>query len=441
MWRSSRKPSGLRRGFTLIEAMVSLLLLVIVLTVAMTMLFQMRAFAERQQFFMLPRQAARRATDYLSYYVASASDANDVQNNPNSLVMYYNLNGNVLRASYDNLTGAEPLNAVTTPNVTTQFGDIGTDVITLVAPINPAKYRVSAPFPGFSAGAKNIRVNFRVGCGGPAGTDDVTNMAQFKAATGFDGANSALLMFEDTNGEWSYFQIPAAGYISSNCADVTTYRNIHVRAEIQSATLPAPPNGGVAAFNDPVSLVTGLQFISFRVRTDPVDNLPKLQQKIGLFDPNTDNPGTAFVNVMENVEDLQIAYVYANGDIWNNTAGQTISQANAGARCNVAACDNRVPTQAGPGAVTMEALDVTGVIGLRFSITARSPGLSIGARQLTNVNVTEVLTSTTSQHFRPASENHPVTMDPLAPLRPLYDLFDHYRATSTMLLRNRTLGS
>ncbi|HEY3349926.1 MAG TPA: prepilin-type N-terminal cleavage/methylation domain-containing protein [Thermoanaerobaculia bacterium] len=437
MWRSSHN----RRGFTLIEAMVSLLLLVIVLTVAMTMLFQMRAFAERQQFFMLPRQAARRATEYLSYYVASASDVNDVQNNPNALITYYNLNGSVLQASYDNLTGAEPGNAVTTPNVTTKFGDIGTDVITLVAPINPAKYRVSAPFPGFSAGAKSIRVNFRVGCGGPAGTDDVTNMAQFKAATGFDGANSALLMFEDTNGEWSYFQIPAAGYISSNCADVTTYRNILVQAVIQSATLPAPPNGGVAAFSDPVSLVTGLQFISFRVRTDPVDNLPKLQQKIGLFNPNTDNPGVEFVNVMENVEDLQVAYVYANGDIWNNTAGQTISQANAGARCNVAACDNRVPPQAGPGAVTQEALDVTGVIGLRFSITARSPRISIGARQLTNVNVTDVLTTTTSQHFRPASENHPVTMDTLAPLRPLYDLFDHYRATSTMLLRNRTLGS
>lgn len=439
MWRSSRKSPA--RGFTLIEAMVSLLLLVIVLTVAMTMLFQMRAFAERQQFFMLPRQAARRATDYLSYYVASASDANDVQNNPNALVMYYNLNGNVLQASYDNLTGAEAGNAVTTANVTTRFGDIGTDVITLVAPISPAKYRVSAPFPGFSAGVKNIRVNFRVGCGGPAGTDDATNMAQFKAATGFDGASSALLMFEDTNGEWSYFRIPAAGYVSSNCADVTTYRNILVQAVIQSVALPAPPNGGVAAFNDPVSLVTGLQFISFRVRTDPADNVPKLQQKIGLFDPNTDNPGAAFVNVMENVEDLQIAYVYSNGDVWNNAAATTISQANAGARCNVAACDNRVPTQGGPGAITLEQLDVTGVIGLRFSITARSPRLSIGARQLTNVNVTDVLTTTTSQHFRPASENHPVTMDPLAPLRPLYDLFDHYRATSTMLLRNRTLGS
>ncbi len=149
-------------------------------------------------------------------------------------------------------------------------------------------------------------------------------------------------MFQDTNGEWSYFQIPAAGYVSSNCADVTTYKNVRVQANIQSAALPAPPNGGTG-FSDPVFLVTGLQFISFRVRTDPADNLPKLQQKIGLFNPNTDNPGAAFVNVMENVEDLQIAYVYANGDLWNNTAARTINQVNAGTECNTAICDKRVP--------------------------------------------------------------------------------------------------
>ncbi len=83
MWRSSRsnepaRRAPPRRGFTLLEAMVSLLLLVIVLVVAMTMLFQMRAFAERQQYFMLPRQTARRAADYLSYYFAGASDVNYV---------------------------------------------------------------------------------------------------------------------------------------------------------------------------------------------------------------------------------------------------------------------------------------------------------------------------------------------------------------------------
>ncbi|MFI5120601.1 MAG: prepilin-type N-terminal cleavage/methylation domain-containing protein, partial [Thermoanaerobaculia bacterium] len=100
MWRSSRSNEPRRRrparGFTLLEAMVSLLLLVIVLVVAMTMLFQMRAFAERQQYFMLPRQAARRAADYLSFYFASASDVNYIDTdrpNPNALIMTYNLSG------------------------------------------------------------------------------------------------------------------------------------------------------------------------------------------------------------------------------------------------------------------------------------------------------------------------------------------------------------
>ena len=115
MWRSScsNACAGRRRaprGFTLLEAMVSLILLVIILTVAMTMLFQMRAFAERQQYFMLPRQAARRAADYLSFYLAGASDINYVDTthpSPNALIMYYNLNGATTQASYNNLTGPE----------------------------------------------------------------------------------------------------------------------------------------------------------------------------------------------------------------------------------------------------------------------------------------------------------------------------------------------
>src|SRR5450759_5067822 len=136
MWRNSsssraprcRGPRGRARGFTLLEAMISLLLLVIVLIVAMTMLFQMRAFAERQQYFMLPRQAARRATDYLSYYIAGASDLNYVkplQQSPNALIMYYNLGtpGVLTQPSYNNLTTAQAA-----------FGDVGTDIITMVAP-------------------------------------------------------------------------------------------------------------------------------------------------------------------------------------------------------------------------------------------------------------------------------------------------------------------
>jgi hypothetical protein len=163
--------------------------------------------------------------------------------------------------------------------------------------------------------------------------------------------------------------------------------------------------------------------ISFRVLTDSVDGVPKLQQKLGLFDPNTDNPGTLFTNVLENVEDLQVAYVYsqtaaagANGLVWN-TASQTIGS--DAVRCPTPGCDTHVPFQGGPTGA-LPPLDIQNVIGLRFSVTGRSPLLPIGARKLT------------SRHFRPASEDHAGA--------PLSDQFDHYRATATLMLRNRIPG-
>jgi hypothetical protein len=169
-----------------------------------------------------------------------------------------------------------------------------------------------------------------------------------------------------------------------------------------------------------------------------VDNVPKLQQKLGLFDPATDgDPAkTTFVNVMDNVEDLQIAYVYATepvggaGTFWN-TATNDLRTTGA---------PKGLPPQAGPTALAGPT-DIANVIGIRFSVTSRSPRLGLGAQQLTNVRTTDSLATTTSLHFRPASENHPVSMNPLAPLQPAYDLFDHYRATSMLMLRNRTLGS
>src|ERR1035441_5356610 len=202
MWRSSRSDRQPRRGFTLLEAMVSLLLLVIVLIVAMTMLFQMRAFAERQQSFMLPRQTARRAAEYLSYYFAGASDLNFITTppNPNALIMSYNLNGVPTRASYNNLTGIaanEPGNAVLPAsglrpaNTSTRFGDIGTDIITMVTPFDPSRYQIFAPFPSGNAAA-DVWVNFRVGCG--TTNDDAVNQTKFQEASGFDGTQSALLM-------------------------------------------------------------------------------------------------------------------------------------------------------------------------------------------------------------------------------------------------------
>jgi hypothetical protein len=413
--------------------MISLLLLVIVLIVAMTMLFQMRAFAERQQYFMLPRQAARRATDYLSYYIAGASDLNYVvanQPSPNALITYYNVGspGALTQASYNNLTGTEAGNAsrtvpanppvIPTAIPSTNFGDVGTDIITMVAPFNPSRYQVFSPFPALGAG-KDLFLNFRVGCGPTY--NDVANQAAFQAATGFDGTQSALLTLVDITGNWSYVRIPSAGYKTDALCSDKTGQNIHITVDTASATLPAPPHG-VAGFTDPVYLVVGLQVISFRVLTDSVDGIPKLQQKLGLFNPtppNADNPGTAFTNVLENVEDLQVAYVYArtaaagaSGLVWN-TSSQTI--VTGGTLCPTG-CDTHVPFQAGPASAAPP-LDIQNVIGLRFSVTGRSPLLPIGARKLT------------TQHFRPASEDHAGAT--------VSDQFDHYRATATLMLRNR----
>ena len=444
--------------------MISLLLLVIVLIVAMTMLFQMRAFAERQQYFMLPRQAARRATDYLSYYIAGASDVNYVDSthpSPNALIMYYNSGtpGVLTQASYNNLTGKETLNAprdipanavIPTAIASTNFGDIGTDIITMVSPFDPGRYQVYVPFPTPLGVSINLWFNFRVGCG--TTNDDTANQKAFAAATGLDGpTGSALLMLVDRNGSWAYVRIPETGYKTDGlCSDVNagSFKNIHVVVDTASAALPAPPNG-VATFTDPVYLVTGLQVISFRVLTDSVDGIPKLQQKLGLFDPKTDNPGTAFTNVMENVEDLQVAYVYSQDAaagtgidkslVWN-TASQTIDPAAPGCGALPApGCDTHIPFQAGPNfGAAIPPLDISNVIGVRFSVTGRSPLLPIGARQLTNIDVKESLATTSSRHFRPASEDHAVTMDTVShPTWPLYDQYDHYRATATLMLRNR----
>ena len=207
----------------------------------------------------------------------------------------------------------------------------------MVAPFDPGRYQVFAPIPALGPNV-DLWFNFRVGCNcvppGCIAANDTANLTAFQAATGFDGTQSTLLMLVDRNGNWSYVQIPTAGYqTDGSCDDVATFKNIHVTVDTASATLPAPPNGvSAGSLTDPVYLVTGLQVISFRVLTDDVDGIPKLQQKLGLFDPATDNPGVAFTNVMENVEDLQVAYMYAQdvpgatGDnplVWN-TSSQTI---------------------------------------------------------------------------------------------------------------------
>jgi Mn2+/Fe2+ NRAMP family transporter len=52
-----------RRGFTLVEATVSILILVMMMVIALSLLFSMKSFAERQQSFTVPRQAVNKTLE------------------------------------------------------------------------------------------------------------------------------------------------------------------------------------------------------------------------------------------------------------------------------------------------------------------------------------------------------------------------------------------
>jgi hypothetical protein len=420
------------RGFSLAEAMVSLTLLVVVMVVALTLLFTMRSFAERVQWVIEPRQTARRAVDYLSFYLLGATD--EAVGAPNAIVTYYNRDAskpsdptNRVQATYDNLQGDEFGNSEVVPGEQTKFGDVGTDIISLILPTgNPAKYPVAPLWPGYKPSPNDFYIGFRGGCG--AANPDTANMDAFKLLTRENGTghSNALLLLQDNNFSWQYFQINA--YVASNCAD-TTGQNIQVKADPGEAPPLGPidpPGGHTPSFADPIFLVTGLDAFSFRVRTD-ANGVPNLEQKNGLFDPNTDNPGAAFVPVIENVEDFQIAYLYADGSFWNTSTQTLVFDSGVYPGCGK--CN--VPYQAGLNAVA-PAQDITQVLGLRVSVVARSRPITFGARQISGAR-TGAAVGAIDRRFRPAAENRAGAAK--------YDDFEHYRATVTLMLRARMLGS
>lgn len=414
--------------------MVSLTLLVVVMVVALTLLFTMRSFAERVQWVIEPRQTARRAVDYLAYYFLGATD--EAVGAPNAIVTYYNRDGskpgtdptNRVQATYDNLTGNEFGNSVVVAGKQTAFGDVGTDVISLILPTgNPAKYAVANLWPGYSPPTRDFYIAYRGGCG----VSDAANMAAFKNLTRENGTghSNALLLLQDNNFSWQYFQINAyidADGVTCGCVMGNGY-NIHIQADPGAAPFLGtidPPGGHTGAFSDPVFLVTGLDAFSFRVRTD-ANGVPNLEQKNGLFDPNSDNPGAAFVPIIENVEDFQVAYLYADGTFWQTATADLLAT-------GCPECVNDVPWQAGPSAAA-PARDITQVLGLRISVVARSRPITFGARQISGAKTGAPVVGAIDRRYRPAAENHAGATN--------YDDFEHYRATVTLMLRSRMLGS
>ena len=321
---------------------------------------------------------------------------------------YWRDGGGVVRqASYNNLTAGQ-----------SAFGEPGTDIISLAVPVNPVVIPVLyGAWAGFNT-PSTTSLTYTAGCA----VSSAQNNVLFKRATGAhpDPASPAstisdLLIAKDATGNWGYYRISsydAAPDCTRAGAQIQVVSNMAATSRIENPAAVQPP------LFDPVSLVAGIQFVSFRVRQSAAGVL-NLEQKQGIFDPSTDNPGTAFFPIVEDVEDLQVAWLYNQPLAGGATIFATSTQP-----FDSGTVPGGVPPQGGQGGDA--AYDVTRVAGLRISIVARSRPLRMTTLKLTTQR------TATRLNFRPAVEDRTAGA---------IDGFDHQRITTTLMLRNRMLGN
>jgi type II secretory pathway component PulJ len=372
MWRRSRKTDR-RAGFSLTELLVTLAGLTIILTVSAQLLFETRRAAVRQQFQVEARQLARAAVDYVHFMVRGATDLNysgDVPF-PAAILTQVGVRPNQTRqVSYNNVTDAN-------------LGDLGTDIIT----IGRAEDSLTSEPVGwsdFDSSAGSATWQFGWAC-----PDIAANLDAFKRLTGDNGVTSRWLLVADETGGWRFYQINSYG--TADCPGLTG-TVVAGSANPQANGYLQPMDATLAPLANNPRLRLGVGWVTLRVRGG------WLEQKNEIFDPATDNPGTAFVQLLPNVEDLQVAYLFRDGSLWNNAPGHTLA---AG-----------IPTQGSFGIAT----DAANVLGLRVTVTVRAPEAAPGESR---------------DRFGPlAAEDHVPTAGP--------DRFYRYQTSGIVLLRNRS---
>jgi prepilin-type N-terminal cleavage/methylation domain-containing protein len=384
---------GPAKGFTLIEVTVSLLLLVIVLTLSLSLLFAMKSFMQRQQQFAEPRQVARRALDYLSSKIRQAADLNSKNgaNNPNAIPTWYQLQGTATQACFNNYNNL-PVSGL---------ADVGTDVFCLAVPPPTSLTIPINRWTGNDLNAANAWIFYNAGCPPPygpmAGGSDALDLQMFQQATGYDPSTgkSAVLTVYDDAGNWTYYQI--TNYQQCDCTGMSGNAQdiIYVVANPDQSDGINPPGGPGATLNPPAFFGGSVTYQTFRVLNS------QLQQKTGFIN-NTDNPGAAFTPLLDNIEDMQVAWIFNDGTVWDDSPAHQLPTT------------GNIPSQQGVGGTTY---DVTNVVGMRISITA--------------VASTPVANQVFSRYFRPASEDRAAGAN---------DKFYHYRLTATVMVRNRMLG-
>jgi type II secretory pathway pseudopilin PulG len=441
MWRRSSRPAG---GFTLVEVLVVVASLGMILWMVGALFFPMRQAAERQRLQVEARQTARGATDYVAMLVRGATDLNDVTNprNPAAILTFLyqsapgtsgtnpTCDGSVtitsatgtgcVQVSYNNVTSA----ALATP---------GTDILTLGVASAPLRLTPSLwPVPGTANDGQQNAWEFSQGC-----PSDAANLAAFELATGHDSVTgwSQPMMLIDRAGNWVFYQITnyqggtsCSGPSGASCTDPVSGLVVPCLEVVANPAVTLNAPGGPIALTPPVTLIAGLQYTALRV----CDGW--LEQKAGFFNPATDSncpalaAGAAFPTFAEmvalspqpgwspllpNVEDLQFAYLFADGTVGNGPAG-TMTQAPGpplGLQVPVG-----VPIM---GPTPLDPRDVRRVIGIRVTVTARSS--------------TPVFGGGKALMRQPAAEDHdPGAVSP--------DTYFRYQLSSTSLLRNRDAG-
>lgn len=400
MWR--KLPSNAQAGFTIPEVLVTLIIVVAILAMTAVLLFDTKKAADRQKAQVEARQGARAAAEYVHFMLRGATDMNGQITNapsPMALLTYARFgNSNTdTQVSYDNLTPAQ---------AGAGFGDEGTDILTF-ARAEDSRLAPILRWVG-QTNAANAYFRFNELC-----PDSAANFARFKQVTGahMEGTKEVSEPFVvfDSTGQMRFYQITdyKDSVNSSNCTSGQggiPAPVIWVVANPGLSDFVNPPGGLAPNLACSASATTcwgalGVRFYSLRVKNG------WLEQKAGVFDPS--NPNQGFVPILPNVEDFQVAYLFRNGNIRNNTPGT----------------EGWVPpmdTSPAPWDASFNPLGVTAtnVLALRLTLTTRSatplPPREQGAG---------------FQFFRPSAENRPGANT--------RDQFYHYQVSVMTLIRSR----
>ncbi|MGV8039849.1 MAG: type II secretion system protein [Thermoanaerobaculaceae bacterium] len=424
------------RGFTLIEFLAVLACLGMILWMAGQLLFPMRTAAERQRLDVEARQTARAAADYLAFTLRGATDNNPVTTGPRAPLALM---------MYNRVAGIDPLSETIPPcpsgaggdcrqltynNVAngSNLADPGTDVITAGQFDEPVIIQALG-WAGGNLEGSSIFWWFAMGCPSetPGGTaaDNTNNKTRFEEITGQGSVPShptwsKPMMAFDVQGGWGLYQItdyrPALAKNTTSCTEPDVLCEISgtqhpcFSVEASPGSEAINPPGGRRQLTARTSLATGFRFAAFRVCNG------WLQQKTYVFDPTTDNnciPGgdgntPGWTSLLPNIEDLQLAYIYDDGQVFN-TARQNLQGSDGNCQLTPG-----VPCQGYHGDDTISR-DVTSVIALRVTVVARSSGEVAGA---------------------PASQQRRAVEDTGVPLQ-APDRFQRHVVSVNALLRNR----